>query len=69
MITASTLGRAPSASIVNLQANYSAVSAQVTGPAGRAFGPMSAGSFSITGNQLSAVAAGNQASNSIATPR
>lgn len=63
-------GRLPTAAVVNVQANYGAVAAQVTGAGYRVVsGPMTAGSLSITGTVLAASAVGNQATNSIATPR
>lgn len=63
-------GRLPTAAVVNVQANYGAVAAQVTGAGYRVVsGPMKAGSLSITGAVLAASAVGNQATNSIATPR
>ena len=63
-------GRLPTAAVVNVQANYGAVTAQVTGATYRIVsGPMTAGSLSITGNLLTASAVGNQATNAIATPR
>ncbi|MEO7690916.1 MAG: hypothetical protein ABIS51_16665, partial [Sphingomonas sp.] len=63
-------GRLPTAAVVNVQANYGAVTAQVTGANYRVVsGPMTAGSLSIAGNLLTASAVGNQATSMIATPR
>jgi len=69
-LTVSSAGRLPTAAVVNVQANYGVVTAQVTGATYRVVsGPMMAGSLSIAGNVLAATAVGNQATNSIATPR
>lgn len=62
-------GSAPSASLVSYQANYATVNAQATGSAYRVAGPMTGSSFAVAGNQLSAIATGNQARNMIGLPR
>ncbi|MDH7972506.1 hypothetical protein QH494_09950 [Sphingomonas sp. AR_OL41] len=69
-LTVSSTGRLPTAAVVNVQANYGPVTAQVIGANYRVVsGPMTAGSMSIAGNLLTASAVGNQATNAIATPR
>lgn len=66
-LTVSSTGRLPTAALVNVQANYGAVTAQVTGANYRVFsGPVTAGSVSLAGNLLAASAVGNQAANTIA---
>jgi hypothetical protein len=68
--TAAGPGQLPTAAIANVQANYGPVTAQVTGASYRIFtGPVSAGALSITGNQLAAIATGNQATSSITGAR
>ena len=69
-VTLTRLGRLPTAAVANVQANYGPVTAQVTGASYRVTsGPLSASALSLTGNQLAATAAGNQASNTIAATR
>ena len=69
-VTLGATGTVPTAALVNVQANYGPVTAQVTGAVFRAIaGPASASALSITGNQLAAIATGNHASNGILTAR
>jgi hypothetical protein len=69
-VSLSAMNQAPGAAIANAQSNYANVSALVTGPGfAGAPGPTSASTFSISGNQLAAIAVGNQVSSAITTPR
>jgi hypothetical protein len=69
-LTVASTGRLPTAALVNVQANYGPVTAQVTGASYRVVtGPMSGGSLSVTGNQLGAIATGNQAASIITAGR
>lgn len=66
----SSLDRLPTAAVVNAQANYGPVTAQVVGASYRTLsGPMTASSIGVSGNQVSATATGNQATNIIASLR
>jgi len=61
--------RTPSA-LESFQQNSASVTAQIAGAGFTpAFGPLSAGSLSVTGNQFAASAVGNQANSMITTPR
>ena len=61
--------RTPSA-LESFQQNSASVTAQITGAGFTpAFGPLFAGSLSVTGNQFAASAVGNQANSMITTPR
>jgi len=63
-------GPAGSAVLANFQQTGGAVTAQISGAGfSTAFGPAVGSRFSLSGNQLSATAVGNQASSAIATPR
>lgn len=69
-VTASSLGRAPTAAIVSSQTNYGPVTAIATGNQfTMPLSTMSGSSFAVTGNQVSAVAIGNQATSTITSLR
>ncbi len=64
------LDHLPTAAIVNVQVNYGAVKAQVVGATYRTIsGPVGASALVLSGNQVSATATGNQATNAIASLR
>lgn len=70
MVTASSLGRAPTAAIVSTQTNYGPVTAFATGTQLTVpLSTMSGSSLALTGNQVSAVAIGNQATSTITSVR
>jgi hypothetical protein len=69
-VTASSLGRAPTAAIVSTQTNYGPVTAFATGDQLTVpLSTMSGSSIALTGNQVSAVAIGNQATSTITSLR
>ncbi|MFA6114186.1 MAG: hypothetical protein WC729_09335 [Sphingomonas sp.] len=69
-VTIGSIGQLPTAALVNVQANYGPVTALVTGANYRvAAGPVTGSALSITGNQLAAIATGNQAINTVLTAR
>lgn len=69
-LTIGATGTLPSAALVNVQANYGPVTAQVTGAIyGIVAGASTGSALSITGNQLAAIATGNQANNALLTTR
>jgi len=69
-ITTSPLAGASSIGLANVQANYGPVTATVNGAGYRALtGTLGGSTLSISGNQISAVAVGNQASSAIVAPR
>jgi hypothetical protein len=70
MITVTSPGAVPGAALVNRQVNSGPVAAQVTGASYRVLvGPVNGSTLSITGNQLTATAVGNLASNGITLTR
>lgn len=70
LMTVSSVGAAPAASLVNMQTNSGSVSAIVSGSAYRSLsGPVAGSSVSISGNQLGAAATGNLAVSSITAGR
>lgn len=70
VITLASLDHLPTAAIMNVQANYGPVTAQVVGATYRTIsGPISASALILSGNQVSATATGNTATNAIASPR
>jgi len=69
-ITTSPIAGASSIGLANVQVNYGPVTATVNGAGYRALtGTLSGSGLSISGNQISAVAVGNQASSAIVAPR
>ncbi|NYT41042.1 hypothetical protein HZY97_09765 [Sphingomonas sp. R-74633] len=69
-VSGSSLGRAPTAAIVSSQTNYGPVTAFATGNQFTVpLTTMSGSSLALTGNQVSAVAVGNQATNIVTSLR